>query len=74
MALPGDRADGGMRPVWFAGSTLARDLSLPRVRERFTPHLAPADWALTETRIREASALPGPRRTSRQCWRRRNPW
>lgn len=41
VALPGDRADRGSRPVWFAGSTLAYDLSLPRVRERFTPHVAP---------------------------------
>ncbi|MBZ9593558.1 hypothetical protein [Streptomyces yangpuensis] len=56
-ALPGDRADRGSRPVWFSGSTLAYALSLPRVRERFTPHDAPADWALAETRIREASAL-----------------
>ncbi|MFI7358070.1 hypothetical protein ACIBTP_29640 [Streptomyces avidinii] len=59
VALPGDRADRGMRPVWFPGSKLAYDLSLPRVRERFTPHVAPADWALAEHRIREASALLG---------------
>ncbi|GAA2773812.1 mobilization protein [Kitasatospora cinereorecta] len=33
VALPGDRnADG--EPVWFAGSTLAPDLSLPRIRRR----------------------------------------
>ncbi|MEV6683434.1 hypothetical protein AB0N09_42295 [Streptomyces erythrochromogenes] len=57
VALPGDRADRGSRPVWFAGSTLAYDLSLPR--ERFTPHVAPADWALAEHRIREASAVLG---------------
>lgn len=30
VALPGDRVDRGSRPVWFAGSTLAYDLSLPR--------------------------------------------
>ncbi|MER6320174.1 mobilization protein [Streptomyces sp. NPDC001581] len=59
VALPGDRADGGSRPVWFAGSTLAYDLSLPRVRERFTPLVTPADWALAEHRIREASVLLG---------------
>ncbi|MGW7452989.1 hypothetical protein [Streptomyces sp. NPDC054787] len=57
--LPGDRADGGSRPVWFAGSTLAYDLSLPRVRERFEPFVTPADWALAEHRIREASVLLG---------------
>ncbi|MGW6981824.1 hypothetical protein ACWGE1_20660 [Streptomyces sp. NPDC054932] len=44
--------------------TLAQDqlrpyLSLPRVRERFTPHVTPADWALAGHRIREASALLG---------------
>ncbi|MFB6484637.1 hypothetical protein ACFCXF_40110 [Streptomyces virginiae] len=58
-ALPGDCADCGISPVWFTGSTLAYDLSLPRVRERFNPHAAPADWALAEHRIREASALLG---------------
>ncbi|MEV7834388.1 hypothetical protein AB0P12_27740 [Streptomyces subrutilus] len=46
VALPGDRADGGSRPVWFAGSTLACDVSLPRVRERFEPDVTPADWVL----------------------------
>ncbi|MFE5561783.1 mobilization protein [Streptomyces sp. NPDC056544] len=59
VALPGDRADRGSRLVWFADSTLAYDLSLHRVRERFTPHVTPADWALAEHRIREASALLG---------------
>ncbi|MFF3675853.1 hypothetical protein ACFYYS_17990 [Streptomyces sp. NPDC002120] len=59
VALPGDRADRGSRPVWFAGSTLAYDLSLPRVRERFEPVVTPAGWALAEHRIREASALLG---------------
>ncbi|MFJ3882426.1 hypothetical protein ACIPW5_33905 [Streptomyces sp. NPDC090077] len=37
VALPGDGADHGTRPVWFSGSSLAYDLSLPRVRERFEP-------------------------------------
>ncbi|MGW1641569.1 mobilization protein [Streptomyces lavendulae] len=59
VALPGDRADGGTRPVWFAGSTLAYDLSLPRVRERYEPLVTDADWALAEHRIREASMLLG---------------
>ncbi len=74
VAQPGDRADRGSRPVWFAGATFAYDLSLPRVRERFTPHIAPADWALVEKRIREASALlsrAGHPPLSRSCpaWR-----
>ncbi|WP_405427912.1 hypothetical protein [Streptomyces erythrochromogenes] len=59
VALPGDRADRGSRPVWFSGSTLAYDLSLPRVRERSEPAVTPADCALAEHRIQEASALLG---------------
>ncbi|MFJ7087652.1 mobilization protein [Streptomyces griseus] len=57
VALPGDRADRGTRPVWFSGRTLAYDLSLPRIRERFHPAIAPADLALAHTRIREAAHL-----------------
>ncbi|MGW1839625.1 relaxase/mobilization nuclease domain-containing protein [Streptomyces sp. NPDC002067] len=34
VALPGDRTAGG-RAVWYSGSRLAPDLSLPRVRERW---------------------------------------
>ncbi|MFE4514622.1 relaxase/mobilization nuclease domain-containing protein [Kitasatospora sp. NPDC056783] len=49
VALPGDR-DRADRAVWFAGSGLAYDLSLPRVRERWQvpipePEVAPhAFW------------------------------
>ncbi|MFK0187857.1 hypothetical protein ACIQV1_27040 [Streptomyces rubiginosohelvolus] len=57
VALPGDRADRGSRPVWFSGLTLAYDLSLPRIRERFHPTVAPADLARAHTRIREAATL-----------------
>ncbi|MFD4002766.1 hypothetical protein [Streptomyces rubiginosohelvolus] len=57
VALPGDRADRGSRPVWFSGRTLAYDLSLPRIRERFHPTVAPADLARAHTRIREAATL-----------------
>lgn len=35
VALPGDRTGAG-RAVWYSGSRLAPDLSLPRVRERWT--------------------------------------
>ncbi|GAA2105610.1 relaxase/mobilization nuclease domain-containing protein [Streptomyces albiaxialis] len=35
VALPGDRTKEG-RAVWYSGSRLAPDLSLPRVRERWT--------------------------------------
>ncbi|MFJ5552527.1 mobilization protein [Streptomyces sp. NPDC093225] len=55
VALPGDRADAGSRPVWFSGSSLAYDLSLPRVRERFEPAVGPADWTAAERLVREAA-------------------
>ncbi|MFG2819581.1 relaxase/mobilization nuclease domain-containing protein [Kitasatospora sp. NPDC048365] len=45
VALPGDR-DGASRPVWFAGSKLAFDLSLPRVRERWSVGSAVPDSGL----------------------------
>ncbi|MFD6534754.1 mobilization protein [Streptomyces sp. NPDC060184] len=57
VALPGDRADGGMRPVWFSGSSLAHDLSLPRVRERYDAPAGPVDWTAAEHHIRQAAAL-----------------
>ncbi|MFJ3804615.1 relaxase/mobilization nuclease domain-containing protein [Streptomyces sp. NPDC090088] len=40
VALPDDRNQAG-KPVYFAGSTLSADLSLPRIRERFAT--APAE-------------------------------
>ncbi|MEU5214628.1 relaxase/mobilization nuclease domain-containing protein [Streptomyces sp. NPDC020807] len=36
VALPGDR-NGKGEPVFYSGSKLAPDLSLPRIRERWTP-------------------------------------
>lgn len=60
VALPGDR-DGGQRAIWFPGARLAPDLSLPRVRERWTrpvtvPTVAPAEmWQEAERRVRAAS-------------------
>ncbi|WP_406119369.1 hypothetical protein [Streptomyces anulatus] len=51
------RADHGSRPVWFSGRTLAYDLSLPRIRERYEPALTPADITRAHTHIREAAAL-----------------
>ena len=42
VALPGDR-NRDREPVWFAGSTLAPDLSLPRIRRRLID--GPADTA-----------------------------
>ncbi|MFJ8896726.1 relaxase/mobilization nuclease domain-containing protein [Leifsonia sp. NPDC102414] len=60
VAMPGDR-DGGQRAVWFPGTRLASDLSLPRVRERWTksvsvPTVAPAEmWQEAERRVRAAA-------------------
>ncbi|MEV6957419.1 mobilization protein [Streptomyces sp. NPDC051183] len=59
VAQPGDRADGGSRPVWFSGSSLAYDLSLPRVRERFDVPVAAQDWARAEGWIRQAATVLG---------------
>ncbi|WP_334663929.1 mobilization protein [Streptomyces cyaneofuscatus] len=57
VALRGDRADRGSRPVWFSGRTLAYDLSLPRVRERFEPTISPENLHGARDRIREAATL-----------------
>lgn len=60
VALPGDR-DRSDRAVWFAGSRLAHDLSLPRVRERWqvpipSPSTPPvALWQTLERDVRTAA-------------------
>ncbi|MFF8293601.1 relaxase/mobilization nuclease domain-containing protein [Streptomyces sp. NPDC016309] len=60
VAMPGDR-DGGQHAVWFPGARLAADLSLPRVRERWStsvsvPTSAPAEmWQEAERRVRAAA-------------------
>ncbi|MFI0942795.1 relaxase/mobilization nuclease domain-containing protein [Streptomyces sp. NPDC021020] len=61
VALPGDR-NGEGKPVWFPGSTLAPDLSLPKIRHR-----------LTEADDEPATAQPdnGPRRWSAPAHARR---
>jgi hypothetical protein len=45
VALPGDR-NGKGEPVFYSGSKLAPDLSLPRIRERWTQPLEDAPSAL----------------------------
>ncbi|AEW95263.1 MULTISPECIES: relaxase family protein [Streptomycetaceae] len=54
VALPDDR-NGQKEPVFYAGSTLAPDLSLPRVRERWT---LPAQAASADDSRSEQPALP----------------
>ncbi|MGW7517787.1 relaxase/mobilization nuclease domain-containing protein [Streptomyces sp. NPDC054796] len=64
VALPGDRNRAG-EPVWFSGSRLAPDLSLPKVRRRLTADeeadQRPADHpsrpgGLAPARVRRAAA------------------
>ncbi|MHC3471516.1 relaxase/mobilization nuclease domain-containing protein [Streptomyces sp. 7R007] len=54
VALPDDR-NGEQEPVFYAGSTLAPDLSLPRIRERWT---LPAEPASADGSRLEQPALP----------------
>ncbi|MFE2314130.1 relaxase/mobilization nuclease domain-containing protein [Streptomyces sp. NPDC059441] len=60
VALPGDR-NKRQEPVWFSGSRLAPDLSLPRVRERWSgPVLRPSSvpagmWRVAEQKVRAAA-------------------
>ncbi|WP_107468931.1 relaxase/mobilization nuclease domain-containing protein [Streptomyces caniscabiei] len=44
VALPGDR-NGEKEPIFYAGSTLAPDLSLPRIQARFTTDSASPETA-----------------------------
>ncbi|MGV9815874.1 relaxase/mobilization nuclease domain-containing protein [Streptomyces cellulosae] len=60
VAMPGDR-DGTQKPVWFPGTRLAPDLSLPRVRERWNgppvnTAARPADvWRAAAEKVRAAA-------------------
>ncbi|MFF0220501.1 relaxase/mobilization nuclease domain-containing protein [Streptomyces vinaceus] len=54
VALPDDRNKHG-EPVFYSGSKLAPDLSLPRIRERWTP---PAETSSDEVVSPEQPALP----------------
>ncbi|WP_237530549.1 hypothetical protein [Streptomyces sp. SID3212] len=47
VALPGDRNRDG-KPIWFSGSKLAPDLSLPRIRQRLAADAAPPSEGTTE--------------------------
>jgi hypothetical protein len=67
VALPGDRNAAG-EPIWFAGSTLAADLSLPRIQRRLaggtpdqnaSPRIdaARTDWSAPARGRRNASGI-----------------
>lgn len=62
VALPGDR-NGDKEPIFYAGSTLAPDLSLPRIRERFTTDSAVPEGTDGE-RMTAFSAPAAARRTA----------
>ncbi|MFD6995074.1 relaxase/mobilization nuclease domain-containing protein [Streptomyces mirabilis] len=63
VALPGDRNRDG-EPIWFSGSKLAPDLSLPRIRQRLDAG-RPADDAHITDRAEERAARPA--RSRRQA-------
>ncbi|MFF5496293.1 relaxase/mobilization nuclease domain-containing protein [Streptomyces aquilus] len=75
VALPGDVNDDG-EPIYYAGSTLSPDLSLPRIRERFpTTHDVHQDEQEAAThrptaRSRAAASAPAAARRSatRVAW------
>lgn len=56
VALPGDRNRHG-EPIWFAGSRLAPDLSLPKIRDRFGDE-GGADERPAESRPRTQRGAP----------------
>jgi len=62
VALPGDRNRGG-EPIWFSGSKLAPDLSLPRIRRRLeaAPLQAEAPGQRHHTRETETTTSHHPR-------------
>ncbi len=55
VALPGDR-NRDQQPIWFSGSKLAPDLSLPRIRQRLAADAVPPSEGTTEpARARRAA-------------------
>ncbi|MFB7617758.1 mobilization protein [Kitasatospora sp. NPDC056181] len=63
VALPGDR-NRASEPVWFAGSTLAPDLSLPQIRRRLTngpidtaPPRSGTGWSTPAQHRRDAAGI-----------------
>ncbi|WP_329177646.1 relaxase/mobilization nuclease domain-containing protein [Streptomyces sp. NBC_01477] len=54
VALPGDRNREG-KPIWFSGSKLAPDLSLPRIRQRLAAGDIPSEGITEPARARRAA-------------------
>jgi hypothetical protein len=61
VAVPGDR-NGRDTPVWFAGSTLAPDLSLPKIRQRLDQSALAADGTQEAVASRPDASAPAHRR------------
>ncbi|WP_327354494.1 relaxase/mobilization nuclease domain-containing protein [Streptomyces sp. NBC_01304] len=67
VALPDDRNKDG-KPVYYAGSTLAPDLSLPRIQERFAASsTAPDDSGAVRSSPMKLSPPAAARRTTAQA-------
>ncbi|MFE7318231.1 relaxase/mobilization nuclease domain-containing protein [Streptomyces sp. NPDC057555] len=63
VALPGDRNRDG-EPIWFSGSKLAPDLSLPKIRQRLDSGLPEGDTSLTN---HPGERVPRPARARREA-------
>ncbi|UYB40916.1 relaxase/mobilization nuclease domain-containing protein [Streptomyces sp. Je 1-4] len=63
VALPGDRNRDG-EPIWFSGSKLAPDLSLPKIRQRLDSGLPDDDASAID---RPGERVPRPARVRREA-------
>ncbi|MGW1374712.1 mobilization protein [Streptomyces sp. NPDC002446] len=63
VALPGDRNRDG-EPIWFSGSKLAPDLSLPKIRQRLDAGLPDGDASVID---RSGERAPRPARARREA-------
>ncbi|WP_217575908.1 relaxase/mobilization nuclease domain-containing protein [Streptomyces sp. GbtcB7] len=67
VALPDDR-NGDKEPVYYAGSTLAPDLSLPRIRKRFSDDTPSQDTNTTPSVQTPSGPATARRRTATAAW------
>ncbi|MFG2704831.1 relaxase/mobilization nuclease domain-containing protein [Streptomyces sp. NPDC048386] len=67
VALPGDR-NGNQEPIFYAGSTLAPDLSLPRIQERFATDSASPVASGSERPVVSSAPAVARRTTAGAAW------
>ena len=67
VALPDDR-NGDKEPVYYAGSTLAPDLSLPRIRKRFSDGTSDQGPGTTPSAPAPSGPAMARRRTATAVW------